>query len=116
MAFSRRSTQEPEIRVFGCIVIAKVPNNFYRKLGEKAFRGIIVGYQLDVPNYRIYNLATRRITKSMHALFQEDVPGYSTSMIIDSMVFDEPDMDSDRVSTPHSHPLDLDPRSDDKLK
>jgi hypothetical protein len=32
------------LRVFGCIAFLKVPDKLRRKLGEKAFRGIMVGY------------------------------------------------------------------------
>jgi hypothetical protein len=71
--------QEPDaskFRVFGCIVFAKVPDKLRRKLGEKAFRGIMIGYPPDAPGYRIYNSATRRITTSVHVVFHEDVPGF----------------------------------------
>jgi predicted ATP-grasp superfamily ATP-dependent carboligase len=42
------TSQEPDaskFRVFGCTVFAKVPDKLRRKLGEKAFRGIMVGYR-----------------------------------------------------------------------
>jgi hypothetical protein len=32
-----------KFRVFGCIVFAKVPDKLRRKLGEKTFRGVMVG-------------------------------------------------------------------------
>jgi hypothetical protein len=65
-----------KFRVFGCIVIAKFPDKFRRKLGEKALRGIMVGYPPDALGYHIYNPATRRITASVHVVFQKDVPGF----------------------------------------
>jgi hypothetical protein len=40
------ASPEPDaskFRVFGCTVFAKVPDKLDRKLGEKTFRGIIVG-------------------------------------------------------------------------
>jgi hypothetical protein len=51
-----------KFRVFGCIVFAKVHDKLRRKLGEKTFRGVMVGYPRDAPVYRAYNHVTRRIT------------------------------------------------------
>jgi hypothetical protein len=48
---------------------AQVPEKLRRKLGEKAFRGIMVGYPRDAPGYRVYNPDTRRITTSVHVVF-----------------------------------------------
>jgi hypothetical protein len=58
-----------KFRVFGCVVLAKVPNKLRRKLGEKANRGIMVGYSPDAPGYHVYNPETRRITTSVHVVF-----------------------------------------------
>jgi hypothetical protein len=112
------TSQEPDaskFRVFGCTVFAKVPDKLRRKLGEKAFRGIMDGYPHDAPGYRIYNLVTRRITTSVHLVFQEDVPGFPPSLIVDSFICDDPELDNDRGSSPQSHPLDIDPQADEAL-
>jgi hypothetical protein len=45
-----------KFRVFGCAVFAKVPDKLRRKLGDKAFRGVMVGYPTDAPWYYVYNL------------------------------------------------------------
>jgi hypothetical protein len=55
--------------VFGCAVFAKVPDKLRRKLGEKAFRGVMVGYPPNAPGYRVYNPETRRITTLVHVVF-----------------------------------------------
>jgi hypothetical protein len=73
-------------RVFKCAVFAKVPDNLRRKLGLKAFRGVMVGYSQNSHGYRVYNLATRRITTSVHVKFQESVPGIGTSHPVDSSI------------------------------
>jgi hypothetical protein len=67
-----------------CIVFAKVPEKLRRKVGEKAFRGVMVGYPHDAPGYRVYNPATRRITTSLHVVFQENTPGLGTRRPINS--------------------------------
>jgi hypothetical protein len=56
-------------RVFGCVVFATVLDNLIRKLGLKAFLGVMVGYSQNSPGYRVYNPATRRITTSVHVKF-----------------------------------------------
>jgi hypothetical protein len=38
-----------KFRVFGCIVFAKVFDKLGRKLGENAFRDVMVGYPTDAP-------------------------------------------------------------------
>jgi hypothetical protein len=55
--------------VFGCAVFAKVPDQLRRKLGKKAFRGVIVGYPPDALGYRVYNPETRRINTSIYVVF-----------------------------------------------
>jgi transposase InsO family protein len=57
------------IRVFGCTVFAKVPDKLRRKLSEKAFRGVMVGYPPNAPGYLKYNPETHRITTSVHVVF-----------------------------------------------
>jgi hypothetical protein len=51
------------------------------------------GESVSRPWYRIYNHVTRRITTSVHVVFQEDVPGYPPSMTVDSLIFCDPDID-----------------------
>jgi hypothetical protein len=58
-----------KFRVFCCAVFAKVPDKQRRKLSEKPFRGVMVGYPPDAPGYRVYNPETRRITTSVHVVF-----------------------------------------------
>jgi hypothetical protein len=38
-----------KFRVSGCSVFAKVPDKLRRKLGEKAVRGVMIGYPHDAP-------------------------------------------------------------------
>jgi hypothetical protein len=64
-----------KFRVFGRIVFAKVSDKLRCKLGEKAYHGIMIGYPHDAPGYRICNSTARRITTSVHVVFQEDTPG-----------------------------------------
>jgi hypothetical protein len=77
-----------KFHVFGCAVSAKVPDKLRRKLGEKAFRGVMVGYPPDAPGYRVYNPETRRITTSVHVVFPKNTPGFGAGLLIDSVITD----------------------------
>jgi hypothetical protein len=103
-----------KFRVFGCAVFAKVPDKLRRKLGEKAFRGAMVGYPTDTPGYRVYNPETRRITTSVHVVFQENTPGFGTRLPIDSVITYPSDDESPLDTSPPYHPIDT-PLSDPQL-
>jgi hypothetical protein len=72
--------------VFVCTIFAKVPDNLRRKLGMKAFRGVMVGYSQNSPGYRVYNPATTRITTYVHIKFHEKLPGFGTSHPVDASI------------------------------
>ena len=46
-----------------------------KKLGEKAFKGIMVGYSNDSPGYMVYNPTTRRTVVTKHVRFDETFGG-----------------------------------------
>jgi hypothetical protein len=92
-------------RVFGCAVFAKVPDKLRRKVSEKAFRGVMVGYPTDAPGYRVYNPETRRITTSVHVVFQKDTPGFGAQLSVDSAITDP--SDDAPTASPQSHLIDI---------
>jgi hypothetical protein len=47
--FTSSAPDATKFRIFGCTVFAKVPDKLRRKLDEKAFRGVMVGYLPDAP-------------------------------------------------------------------
>jgi hypothetical protein len=103
----RKSPTRPSSVSSGALSLPRCPTKLRGKLGEKALRGITVGYSPDAPVYNIYNHATRRITTcyttcytSVYVVFQEDVPGFPPSLTADPLIYDEADTDSDPGSTP----------------
>jgi hypothetical protein len=72
--------------VLGCGVFAKVLDNLRRKLGVKAFRGVMVGYSHNSPCYRVCNPAIRRITTFVHVKFHETIPGFGNSHHVNSLI------------------------------
>jgi hypothetical protein len=89
-----------KFRVCGCAVFAKVLGKMRRKLGEKAFRGVMVGYPPDAPGDRVYNPETLHITTSVHVVFQENTPGFGTPLPIDSAITDRSDYESPQDTSP----------------
>jgi hypothetical protein len=77
---------DSKFRIFGCTVFVKVPDKLRREFGEKAFRGVMVGYPPDAPWYRIYNPETRRITTLVHVVFQDNTPGFGARLPVDSAI------------------------------
>jgi hypothetical protein len=94
-----------KFRVFGCAVFAKVPDKLRRKLSAKAFHGVMVGYPTGAPGYRVYNPEIRRITTSVHVVFQEDTPGFGAQLSVDSTITDPSDYAL--ATSPQSHPIDI---------
>jgi hypothetical protein len=92
-----------EFRVFGCTVFAKVPDKLRRKLGEKAFRGVMVGYPSDALGNRVYNPVTRSITTSVHVTFHEIVPGFLPSLDTNPLISDDTETVIGSALFPSSH-------------
>jgi hypothetical protein len=92
-------------RVFGCTVYASVTDKLRCKLGEKAFRGAMVGYPFDAPSYCVCNPVTRRITTSVHAMFQETVPGFYPYLDTDSLISNGTDVDDGSAHFPPPMPF-----------
>jgi hypothetical protein len=49
----------------------KCPTSCVGNSAKKTFRGVMVGYPTHAPDYYVYNPETRRITTSVHVVFQE---------------------------------------------
>jgi hypothetical protein len=98
-----------KLRVFGCVVFAKVPHKLRRKLGEKAFRGVMVSYPPYAMGYRVYNPVTLRITTSVHVMFQENVPRFLPSLDTCSLISDETATVSGDAMFMSSHVVSPDP-------
>jgi hypothetical protein len=99
-----------KFRVFGCAVFAKVPDKLRRKLNQNAFRGVMVGYLSDALGYRVCNPETRRITSSVHVVFQESTLGLSTRLSVDCVQWTLRSVDSSGdapTTSPQSHPIDI---------
>ena len=60
---------------FGCPAYVHIPSHQRRKLEDKAFEGIMVGYSTDSPGYIIYNKQTRRTVVTKHVRFDETFKG-----------------------------------------
>jgi hypothetical protein len=64
----------------------KVPDKLRRKVGEDACRGVLVGYPIDAPMYRVHNPVTRCITSPVHVMIHYNVPRFRISVETDSLI------------------------------
>ena len=59
------------LRVFGCPAYVHIDKSRRRKLDDRAWRGIFVGYATDSPVWLVYNPRTRRVERSRNVDFDE---------------------------------------------
>ena len=59
------------MRVFGCIAYAHIPDDSRTKLDPKAEKCIFAGYPDGTKGYRLYNLTSRRFIRSRSVIFHE---------------------------------------------
>ena len=67
--------QKPDVsnlRVFGCITFAHIPENQRHKLDKKALKTIFVGYPEGTKWYKLYELQSKRFLRSQNVIFHED--------------------------------------------
>ena len=64
----RKPTVE-HVRVFGSQAFVHVPAVKRKKLDDKAVKGILVGYQVDSGNYRVYMSKTQNVIESHDVMF-----------------------------------------------
>ena len=68
------------LRVFGCPCYVHIDKQLRRKLDDRAWKGVFVGYALDSPAYLIWNPRTRRLVRSRNVVFDELISAGSTVM------------------------------------
>lgn len=81
-AFERWTGRKPDlrhIRVFGSTAYVHVPKQFRQKLDDKSKKVILVGYQGESSNYRLYDTEKKTITVSRDVVFDEKLTGECTS-------------------------------------
>lgn len=66
------------LRIFGSEVFMHIPKQFRKKLNPKSKKMILVGYQGDSANYRLYDPVTKRISVTRDVVFNETTV-YKTS-------------------------------------
>ncbi len=80
-------------RVFGCPCYVHIDKQLRRKLDDRAWKGVFVGYALDSPTYLVWNPTTRRLVRSHNVEFDElEIVG---SIVMGERFFHETSEDSD---------------------
>jgi hypothetical protein len=70
MATGRRADSS-SMRVFGCPPYVHVDKSQRRKLYDRAWKGVFVGYASESPAWLVYNPATRRVVSSRDMVLDE---------------------------------------------
>ncbi len=68
------TNEKPDLsnmRIFGCPTYVHIDASLRKKLGNKAWKGIFVGYSFDSPAWLVYNPATRHVIRSRNVVFDE---------------------------------------------
>lgn len=61
------------LRIFGSEAFVHIPKQFTRKLDVRARKTILVGYEGDSANYRVYDPASKRISITRDVTFRERI-------------------------------------------
>ena len=58
-----------DLKVFGCVAYAHVPDELRKKLDNKAHKCIFVGYSEDTKAYKLYDHVARKVIISRYVQF-----------------------------------------------
>jgi hypothetical protein len=83
------------LRVFGFPCFVHNDEQLCRKLDDRAWKGVFVGYALDTPAYLFWNPRTQRLVRSRNVKFDELAVVSSTVMGGKMQSLHENDYDSD---------------------
>ncbi|KAK9729052.1 hypothetical protein QE152_g16906 [Popillia japonica] len=85
MGRSRRKPVLNHLKVFGSEVFMDIPDNLRKKLEPKGRKLILVGYDNDSTNYRLFDIVTKKIKISRNVTFNEDnevtIPGVNQIIV-----------------------------------
>jgi hypothetical protein len=83
------------LRVFGFPCFVHNDEHLRRKLDDRAWKGVFMGYALDPPAYLVWNPRTQRLVRSRNLKFDELAVVSSTIMGKKMQSLHENDYDSD---------------------
>ncbi len=89
--FERWHSSKPDlsnIRVFGCVAYAHIPEEKRRKFDSKSQKLRFVGYSPTQKGYRLYDAASNRLVTRRDVIFNEDDFGENRSYIPDGDDFE----------------------------
>lgn len=76
---SGKAPSVSHLRVFGSNAFMHIDKQFRKKFDPKAKKLIMVGYQGDSANYRLYDPSTRRVSVSRDVVFKKEQLGESSA-------------------------------------
>ena len=96
--------QKPDVsnlRVFGCVAFAHIPEKQRKKLDEKSHKVVFVGYPEGTKGYKLYDPVTRKFIRSRDVVFLEGkFHNFGTDSSTDLFI-DYPQYHDMHVEIPH---------------
>ena len=71
-AWSRKCSNISQLRIFGCVAYAHVPEEMKRKLDDRSQKCIFVWYSEESKAYRLYNPITKKYVINRDVVFKEE--------------------------------------------
>lgn len=88
-----RKPDHSHMRIFGSDAYVYIPKQKVTKFEARAEKRILVGYDSESPNYRVYDPVTKRISISRHVAFNERGQGEPTIPAEKEVEFTLPSLD-----------------------
>ena len=76
-AWTGRKPELERVRIFGSVAYTHVPKMLRRKLDYKLKEMVLVGYQGESSNYRLYDTVTKSVSESRDMVFGKELSGVS---------------------------------------
>jgi hypothetical protein len=108
-----RKPDVSNLRIFGCIAFAHIPEHMRKKLEEKSRKCVFVGYPERTKGYKLFDLSTKSFIRSRDVIFDEkkfnefnskNSSKPSSDFYYPASVADEKDAD-DQVAVEHVIPV-----------
>lgn len=77
-AWNKKKPELSHVKVFGTKAYAYIDKQFRNKMDKKANKLILVGYQSESTNYRLWDPETNKITISRNVVFDENIQSKSS--------------------------------------
>ncbi len=98
---TRKITNLSHLRVFGCPAFVHIDESSRRRLGDKAWKGVFIGYAFECSAWIVYNPRTRKLIRIRSEFFNEAWMGPSRVETSDLHLPEESDDEEEEMLPQH---------------